>query len=562
MKKWLSVLLAVCMLLSCLSGCFGGGTVITPTQTAPTVQTTEPEGSAQWEETTQPEETDSTKPALEYVLTEADVDEFYRLLDESEKLALESTDYETVDEITNTLGDQLYYLSDQSHIAYVLHCCDLTDEQASETYLSSVELVTQASDDYMEMVRRVYLSDAPTKEQMFAEWTEAEIAQMLAYDSKIMELSQRNAELQVAYRELDAESMAQDMIPLYNELVRNNNEIAKLNGYDNYYEYAYKVGYARDYGTEQVSQMRKLVAQYLAPVCADAYNGFAETFGALGTLDQMKISSIMYDDYDVAMGHPLEDYLASLPESMKNVMEGALTGEDVWFSKNVNALEGAFTTQFGDRSFCFFGPGYQNSMTVAHELGHYYGGQYTDTSEIPLDLAELQSQGNEWLMMAWLEGELDQEVYEALLAYKLYENLTTILICTIIDEFEQQVYTHPNAGNLTLAQYETLMEDICVNYGGVDYIGSCVTDVQAYWKLVVLESPVYYISYGVSLVSAMNLYTMGQTDLEKAQTVYMALIEELDCEKGFLENIAEAGLPGPFDSGVYEKLRENVQNNV
>ncbi len=549
MKKWFSVLLSISLLLSCMSGCFGGG-VITPTQTAPTVQTTEPQKN------------DSAKPDLQYELTDADVDEFYRLMDESEKLALESTDYEAVDEITNTLGDQLYYLSDQSHIAYVLHCCDLTDEQASETYLSSVDIVTQASDDYMKMVRRVYLSDAPTKEQMFADWTQAQIAQMLAYDSKIMELSKRNAEIQVEYRALDPEAMAQDMIPLYNELVRNNNEIAKLSGYDNYYAYAYEVDYLRDYGTEQVSQMRKLVARYLAPVCADAYNGFAQSFGSLETLDQMTISSIMYDDYDVAMEHPLEAYLASLPESMKAVMEGAMTGEDVWFSKDVNAFEGAFTTQFGDRSFCFFGPGYQSSMTVAHELGHYYGGQYNNISEIPLDLAELQSQGNEWLMMAWLETQLDQTVYEALMAYKLYENLTTILICTIIDAFEQQVYTHPNAGNLTGAQYDAIMEDICVNYGGIEYLGACVTDVQAYWKLVVLESPVYYISYAVSLVSAMNLYTIGQTDLEKAQNVYMALIEELDCEKGFLENIAEAGLPGPFDSGVYEKLMENVQNNV
>ena len=55
-----------------------------------------------------------------YSLTQEDVDQFYSLLEESEALALESTDFEAVDALTDSLDDQYSLLEDQCTIA---SCC-------------------------------------------------------------------------------------------------------------------------------------------------------------------------------------------------------------------------------------------------------------------------------------------------------------------------------------------------------------------------------------------------------------------------------------------------------
>ena len=73
--------------------------------------------------------------------------------------------------------------------------------------------------------------------------------------------------------------------------------------------------------------------------------------------------------------------------------------------------------------------------------------------------------------------------------------------------------------------------------------------------MVVVEQPVYYISYGVSAISAVNIFTIADENYEEAVEIYCSLIEELDLEEGFLGNIQSAGLDGPFDDEVYVKLQ-------
>ena len=72
--------------------------------------------------------------------------------------------------------------------------------------------------------------------------------------------------------------------------------------------------------------------------------------------------------------------------------------------------------------------------------------------------------------------------------------------------------------------------------------------------MVVVENPVYYISYAVSSVSAMNLYTMYQQDPEAAVAAYQLLTEQDWEEEGFLAALEAADLPGAFDESVYQYL--------
>ena len=70
------------------------------------------------------------------------------------------------------------------------------------------------------------------------------------------------------------------------------------------------------------------------------------------------------------------------------------------------------------------------------------------------------------------------------------------------------------------------------------------------------ESPVYYVSYAVSSMAAMNLFPIARENSADAMEIYCSLVELEDYDDGFLTIIEEAGLPGPFEENVYEYIYE------
>ena len=493
---------------------------------------------------------------LTYEMTDADVDKFYLLLEQCKKAALDGKDGDTVMAAYEKMEDQFDYMDTQLSIATVLYYSDLNNESASQLVLDCTDIINQAQDDYLEMAKELYKAEFPAKERFFEDWTEQDIAMLLSHTSEVTELTNRNSEIEVAYQDLqDDPDMYTKMVPLYIEMVQNNNRIAQIYGYDNYYEYAYAMVYDRDYGSKEINAMRDYVSEYLPGAAENALNNFTESVNSLGYFQQGQLSRFLFNSFTPGYTTELENYLATLPEQTRKDMLDMFNGNIILADSTAGAMEGAFTTTIGeDRMICFFGPDYSNTLTVVHEVGHYYGGQHTVLDSLPLDLAETQSQGNEWLFMGYMENEMSEKVYNTTVDYKMYSDIVTIMLCVIIDEFEERVYTHPNIASLTCDDLDAIMEDVCSRYGGIDFLGEIATNVQEYWRMVVVEQPVYYISYGVSAIASINIYTIADEDYEEAVEIYCSLIEDIDLDEGFLGNIQNAGLDGPFDEDVYEKL--------
>lgn len=499
----------------------------------------------------------------EYNLTDEDKAEFLRALQEALQLMEEGAEESVIDEKIYQIEDLFYHISDQADLAYVFFCMDGEDLVASDQYTYASEMKSDAYYEYMVMCQTVDASDYPYRAHFFEDWTESDFVEMRQYTEEISAINKKNDELLVEYRALDpdADSFGAEVSRLYVEMVANNQALATKFGYPDYVSYAHEMVYERDYSHEELVLLRSYMQNYLVPLCESAFDAFYESYQELTPMDQLLISGWLYNDYDDVAGDPVEAYVASLPESMQACMSKVLQEEYAIFTEELTSYEGAFTGYFYEDSypFCYFGPGYHSVFTVIHEAGHFWAADCQGGLDIDLDLAELHSQGNEWLMLEFSKGMLSRNCYQALRNYKLYESLATVIVGVIIDEFEEMVYTNASSLDGSLEQLEGYINEICNRYGGKDFIEEYITDISTYWKFVVIESPVYYISYSVSAISALALYSEATKNYAKAFDIYEALSAGELIPDAFLENLKKAGLATPFDESVYIAISQLIK---
>lgn len=547
MKKWIAMLLALCLSFSLLAGCQPQ-----VPETQPTTQETQTSTEAT-EETEPAEDLPSAEELLKYTLTQEELDKYYADLESCKTMALEGTDREGLEELSDSLDEQYEYIQKQQTIAFVNYSRDQTDEEATELHLDATDKLTKAYDAMMLMLREVNASDSPIKDVLFEDWTEEDLKMLSAYTSEIAQLEKENEELVVEYQALSQEELAEGIIPLYQKLIANNNRIAQIYGYDNYYTYGYDVVYARDYTTDTVQQARDFAIEYLVPAVPVILQQFALGFQSLTQAEQQVVAAFMEGSYQDTDKDYVNLYIDSLPQDLQEVMNHLWQYDRAIFADKDGAKEGAFTVNIGEDAICYFGPGYDGTLTLVHEMGHYASTLNLDLDECPMDLAELHSQGNEWLFMNELREELNPNVYAVIRDYKMYMDMCTILVSFMVDDFEERIYTTDVSG-YTREDFDAVADAVCQAYGGADFVNNYLTDFQSYWRLVVMESPVYYVSYAMSDVAALNLYTIASQDTEKAYEIYGHLLKDVDLDLGFQENLKKVGLSGPFDSEVYQAI--------
>ena len=569
MKKLITLLLALVMVLGLFAGCqtaSGPGETTPPVVTDPPMDL--PTDPPYLKEVIATTDITGGEEHLEYTLTQEHADGFSADLAALEDALMAGTDWDLVESLDEKLNETVSYINSQQSIAYILMSMYTEEPEYSQKYMDSTNILADAVADYKEMARRVYQSDSALKEQYFAEWTEEEIQMILNFDAEVVELEKRNAQILVEFRALDEDTISSDMIPLYREMVLNNNRIAQLAGYDNYYVYAYEKVHSRDYDPGQVQVMRRYTQKYIVPNFEDILRTTSTLLQNLSSVQRTKLMDLMQKkDFDKLEKNYVDNYLKSLPAGARDGMLSMFLDSRAVFVNDKKAHEGAFTTEVNDGLFCYFGPGYQNSFTTIHELGHYYAiNEFLEVNDnmgaLSLDLAEVHSQANEWLFLKYLSGQTDARIYKTLTYYRMYEDLAGIIVQLCIDEFEERVYTHPDIASLTEADFDAIMKDVCRNYGGISFVEAYITDIQWYWRMVVLESPVYYVSYAVSCIAALDVYFIANSDYDRAVDVYCNLVEGVDEEGGFLTNLERAGLHGPFEPYIYEQIAAMAKRKI
>ena len=566
MKSTMKILALLLALLMLFTSCDFAGNAetesITDTVKVTEVPTESESETEPEEETEDPmevfrESSSRTRKELESMITleEGDWEEAKAKLDEFESLAIVSTDYEAVDAVYLEFEDMFYHLDTQISLANIVYDLNHKSTEASSRYLDNYELFGDLYNDYMFACRNVYL-ESPIRDELFADWTEEDIRMLLNYTPESQELREANEALLVEFNELSGAANNERKAEIYVEIIKNNNRIAELAGYDNYYDYATVEVYGRDYTVEDTNAFKDYIAKYFVPNLDALESGWSVKYEGLSNYGKRYVQNYLYEPFDKFDENYLELYVNSYDNSTGEGFRHLFENRNMIFSSSPNSHQSAYQTYLEDYEtpFCLFGSNGQSLSTIVHEMGHYYASLYVP-HVASYDVAETQSQSNEFLLLKFMEDYMDEDIYSMLQDYNVYNSVAMIIVCAVIDDFEQKVYAVEEIDGYTYNDFKNIMLEVCARYNGA---AEKITDMNEYWLAVCPNSPVYYISYATSSIAALNVHTMAQEDEALARETYRKLIEEIDETDGFKTVMEKIGLNSPFVEETFKKIEETL----
>lgn len=495
---------------------------------------------------------------LVFTLTNEELQGVDAMIDDCRDISYSTTaTREEIEAAWDELELQMDYVSDQTTIAMVLYYLDTTKEEANQLYLDTYDEYLALADKANLLQKDMY-ENSPVKDWFFEDWTEAEIAYLLSYTSEQVEIQAQLNEIETKFVEMDDTALMTDYTDLYIQMVTLGNKQARLSGYENYYEYKSAMAYSRDYTAQQRETFRNYVKTVIMPAYGDIYNSVMDGASKLDYEGYVFFSDFMYSDFDSLSTNYLRQYIDSTTGSTYENLNHLFTSGNYIMTDDENAYEGAFCTNldYYGISFCYFGPGYQSTSTVVHEMGHYYAGSFAEDNT-PYDLLETHSQGNEAMLLAHM-GKNPPAGYEFVKDYEMFDTLLTMIIACMVDDYEQRIYEMESVEGLTTEQITQIIDDVTNDYfgayGGATYVEEFITDMQWYVRKVTGLNPAYYISYATSAVTSMNLFALAQEDEAAARELYRKLVEEAPLVEGYEAALLSVGAASPFEESSFHTI--------
>lgn len=332
-------------------------------------------------------------------------------------------------------------------------------------------------------------------------------------------------------------------VPIFTEMVALRNEFANLRGYEDYVAYGDAIGYSRDYTDEDVRQLHKdvkAVSKEYIPLYINYYRNTYEPLPYMSNDQLLKI---------------LSKYSAEMSDTAGQAASTLKSKGLYSISSGTNRQPGGYTIYLPKKELPFIfitnNEGENTLPTLTHEFGHftedlYDKGSNTLTDSDCIDLAEIASNGFEGLMMHYYD-EIFPKQKDAAKKEIIDELMENIIYGCIQDEFQRDVYRDPD---MTLQELNSLSAKIYKEYGldigAQDYSWVFVTHM--------FEVPMYNISYAVSGLAAMQIWSRSETDFEGAVKTWEKFLDEGVYNKTYLDVVGKCGLMKFTEPGAVEAI--------
>ncbi len=447
-------------------------------------------------------------PFDEMEYTRPDMDHFQQVLENSLSEAQTQQDLDALVESIYAF----YAVFDDFYTGYALsnihYSKNLTDSYWEAEYNFCTENMASVDAGLDSLYRA--LSKSPLREQLETEdyfgpgYFDAYEGETL-YDETFQAMLEQEAQLQNRYYAISAQAGAEDyysdayfttygsqMADIYVQLIALRQQMAQYAGYESFPEFAYDFYYGRDYTCQATESYLQSIQQELAPL-------YRQTFATDDWADQIRACTEQETFQYVksmasAMGGTIEDAFLAMEE-------GGLydiTYSDQKFNASFEIFINNYATPYV--FLCPTGTNY-DCLTFAHEFGHFCSDYASYGSIAGIDVAEVFSQGMEYLSLSYVPSA-------ELTKLKMADCLRVYVEQAAYASFEQQVY-RLQGEDLTAENIQSLYQQVCTDFG-MDRPGWDSRDYVCIPHFYV--SPMYVISYVVSNDLALQLYEM-----EKAQ---------------------------------------------
>lgn len=336
-----------------------------------------------------------------------------------------------------------------------------------------------------------------------------------------------------------------DRYSAYSQYVELAKQLASSKSKESYLHYAYGQ-FGREYTVAQADQLSSLVKTYIKPLAVTFKTKLNE---AKNSASNSEGSNNLNNNFFGEKIDLLRDYSKNLGDPYKTNFQNLFEGGHYFFSSNTNKNVTAYTANSPALGrYIFLGKNNQDIMAITHEFGHYNAEEvYGDVGD--LDLSEIQSKGNEILLLSFMKNyqNIDENIVKTFTYQHLSEVTNNILLGCAINEFEKYVYTN------TFDQ--TTMENKWLEI--VDDYGANITRNKLdYLYQVVLNYRGYYISYAVSGIASLELYQKGIEDFELAAESYKSIYTKDSENEKFTLSLQNAQLGNVFDANSYSKISQ------
>lgn len=359
---------------------------------------------------------------------------------------------------------------------------------------------------------------------------------------------------------------------LYDRLVKNRTEQARILGFDSYTELGYLRMQRNSYGREQVENLRRQVKKYWVPFSEQLYENRRNRLG----MDHMYYADeLVYgkEGNPQPKGTPEEileqgrRMYSELSKETKEFFDFMMENQllDV-FGRKTKAV-GGYMTYIPDYHAPFIFANFNGTSgdvdVITHECGHAFQGYLSaldpirEHADIGMETAEVHSMSMEFFTEPWyglfFEGK-DAEDYKKM---HLEDAAMFIPYGCMVDEFQHRMYDEPE---LTPAQRKEVWKELeqeykpHMDYGDLEFYAK-----GGYWQRQhhIYSFPLYYIDYVIAQLCAFEYKNKMDQDYKEAWNSYLKLCR-LSASDYFEKLLEQAGLRSPFEDGCIEKIVEEI----
>lgn len=329
--------------------------------------------------------------------------------------------------------------------------------------------------------------------------------------------------------------------PIFLKLVALRTEFAKESGYDTYAAYADEEEYNRDYTEADIRQLHKDVKKVANQYYDNYYASYDE--GSVPDMSEHKLLKTLQKYSDLVDDLAGDSAFQMIDENLISIGD-----ED-------RRMDGAFTTYIPKANRPFISMtmmGDNDFITLSHEFGHFV--EYNNetranvlTDEDCVDVAEIASNGLQAIMTCFYDDiyKSDAETAKKTAINNLLEN---VIDGCLEDEFQRAIYENPD---MTLEEINALYAKLYREYN------QWAEDDPGYsWVYVnhTFESPMYYISYTVSALAALQIWDQSNRDFDKGVATWERFIEQGTYNQTYLDTVSKCGLVTFTEKGAVSKI--------